>query len=148
MTNELMEILSGLSHEIPSDTPMRYLAGGEPLFIAFGCALLEREAGSGYIYRAVNLSTGKSEVLSVSTKQLTTSGVPEMLEKIRLSSIADTEQQLEGDDPDDTESDDDTIEDIMVDKLREALFRLAGVEHALIEALYFSNYSDEISERE
>lgn len=82
-------ILSELSREIPPNIPRQYLLGkGQPVFTAFGCVLMEREAGRSYVYMAVNIKTGKSEEISRRTTPLTASSVPYMLEKIRLSPVA------------------------------------------------------------
>lgn len=80
--------LREISYKIPGDIPPRYLAGGTPLFIAYGCALVERQTAKSYIYNAVNLSSGKSEILSRRTKPLEQSAHSEMAAKIRSSSIA------------------------------------------------------------
>ena len=50
-----------VSREIPSDILQQY--GDAALFIAYGCVLLECEAGKGYIYRALNVKTGRSTVI-------------------------------------------------------------------------------------
>lgn len=64
---------------------------GTPLLVAHGCALLERDVGKGYSYRAVNLQTGESDFLCGMSHPLTTSGVDEMLEKLRFCSVAISE---------------------------------------------------------
>ena len=53
-----------ISRELPQDAQARTFAGGIPILYAFGCALLERETGTGFVYTAVNLTTNKSEVLA------------------------------------------------------------------------------------
>ena len=151
MTNTLNEILPELSREIPLGIQRRYITEGEPLFIAYGCVLLERETDDGYEYKAVNIATDESEVLSRGYMQLTTSGVEEMLEKIRLSSVAGSAGIFDiGDEFPDVTSDydDDFIKDFMVYKLYDALETLPEHERKFIETLYFSNFGDGISEQE
>ena len=81
---ELFEIC----HELPENVPSRYLNDGVFLFSAFGCALMECETKRSYVYKAVNLENGRSEVLLRRKTPLTTSGVPEITERIRKSSVA------------------------------------------------------------
>ena len=88
MAYTLHEILPELSREIPAGIQKQYITEGEPLFIAYGCVLLERETGDSFEYMAVNIATGDFEVLSRDAEQLMTSGVLYMLEKIRQSSVA------------------------------------------------------------
>jgi len=59
-----------------------------PLLTAFGCVLMERDTGKSCIYTAVNLKTGRREVINRRPTPLTTSGVQAMVERIRLSSVA------------------------------------------------------------
>lgn len=89
MTYALTGILSELSRDIPPDIPPRFLfRRGKPLFAAFGCVLTERDTGGNYVYMAVNVKSGKSEELCRRAKQLTVSDEMDMLERIRLSSVA------------------------------------------------------------
>jgi len=73
---------------IPDHMPVELSNKGEALLTAYGCALLERDTGKSYIYTAVNLKTGKSEVLSRRKTPLTTSRVEAMVEKLRRSKVA------------------------------------------------------------
>ena len=59
-----------------------------PLLTAFGCVLMERDMGKSCVYTAVNLKTGKREVINRRPTPLTTSGVGAMVEKMRRSSVA------------------------------------------------------------
>ena len=77
-----------ISKTLPPNLPDELLAKGEPIFTAYGCAMLERDRGNDYVYTAVNLTTGKSKIISRQKNQLTTSGVEEMAEKIRMAKIA------------------------------------------------------------
>jgi len=81
------DVTNEIIHEIPPEVIARYGADA-PLLIAYGCVLLEHDSGKSYAYRAVNLKTGKSANLSRRAYPLTTSGVADMIEKIRLSHIA------------------------------------------------------------
>jgi len=60
----MLNVQYEISREVPQDTQTRFFNGGTPILYAFGCALLEREAETGFVYTAVNLATGKSEVMS------------------------------------------------------------------------------------
>ncbi|MDR0491473.1 MAG: ATP-dependent DNA helicase, partial [Oscillospiraceae bacterium] len=51
-------------YEAPPSVAERKFKDGEPLLYAYGCALLEREISSGFVYTAVNLTTGKSVLIS------------------------------------------------------------------------------------
>jgi ATP-dependent DNA helicase DinG len=77
-----------ISRTIPGDIPSRYLKAGEAILTAYGCVLLERDTGKSYVYTAVNLKNGKSEVLNRRATPLTTSGVEAMIERLRRSKIA------------------------------------------------------------
>ncbi len=84
MTNIGREI----SRNIPSNIPHRFLASGEPILTAYGCILLERDAGRSYVYTAVNMKSGMSEVLSRRVNPLTVSGVNAMIEQLSQSRVA------------------------------------------------------------
>ena len=77
-----------ISRNVPQDISIRFSESTVPLFTAYGCVLMERDTGKTYIYTAVNLKTGRREVLSRRPTPLTTSGVEAMAEKIRLSKVA------------------------------------------------------------
>ena len=77
-----------ISRNIPRDIPIKINETTIPLLTAYGCVLIERDTGKSYIYTAVNLKSGKREVISRRPSPLTTSGVEAMVEKIRLSSVA------------------------------------------------------------
>ena len=81
------DIYREISRDVPDDG--RLIKGGEPLFTAYGCVLLERNiVDKYYVYTAVNLMTGDREVIARRVHQLTTSQAGAMAEKIRLSSVA------------------------------------------------------------
>ena len=75
-----------VSREIPPGILQKY--GDSALFTAYGCVLLECETEKGYVYRALNLKTGRSTVIHRRTSPLMTSGVAAMAERIRLSPVA------------------------------------------------------------
>ena len=77
-----------ISRELPKGAKLRTFKDGEPLLYAFNCALLERDAETTFIYTAVNLTSGKSEIISRRKNQLTTSGVDAIVERLRKSSVA------------------------------------------------------------
>ena len=61
---------------------------GTPIFVAYDCALLERQTPSGmYVYTASNLSTGKTEILSRRKIQIQQSTYKDMVAKIASSNI-------------------------------------------------------------
>jgi len=84
----MLDINHEVSRVIPDDIPTRYLANGEPLLIAFGCALLERDTGKSYIYTAVNLTNSKTEIIARRSKPITTANIKTIAEKIRNSKVA------------------------------------------------------------
>lgn len=86
MNTPYNDILREISREIPPDIAARFR--GDALFLAYGCILLERDTEKGYVYKAVNLETGRSATISRRTRQLTLSGVPEILERLKASGIA------------------------------------------------------------
>jgi len=53
-----------ISRNIPNNIPIRITESTVPLLTAYGCVLMERDTGKSYIYTAVNLKTGKREVIS------------------------------------------------------------------------------------
>jgi hypothetical protein len=83
-----MDNLLEYTRELPPSAAERVFKDGEPILTAYDCVLCERDTDRGYVYTAVNLTTGKSEVLSRNKNSLTTSGVAAMVEKIRTSKIA------------------------------------------------------------
>jgi Rad3-related DNA helicase len=91
---------------------VRTFKGGEPILYAFDCALLERETGKGYVYTAVNLTSGESLVLSRRINPLSPQCVEAMVDKIRLSSVAGA-SRLQAERP--------VKEHINLDKAREIL---------------------------
>ena len=75
-------------YEPPENIPARYLANGKFLFTAYGCALTERQTVSGmYVYTAINLTTGNSEILSRRKTQLAETGHAGMAAKISQLTI-------------------------------------------------------------
>jgi ATP-dependent DNA helicase DinG len=84
----MKNIKSEISRTIPGDIPSRFLTAGEPILTAYGCVLLERDTGKNYVYTAVNLKSGRSEVLNRRASPLTTSGAEDMVELLRRSSVA------------------------------------------------------------
>jgi len=78
-----------ISYENLSTIPARYLAGGTPIFTAYGCALVERRTEKTHIYTAINLTNGKTETLSRRTRPLEKPAYAEMAAKIRFTSVAE-----------------------------------------------------------
>jgi ATP-dependent DNA helicase DinG len=75
---------SEIIYELPDNTPARYSANGTFLFAAYGCIVTERQtAGGMYVYTAVNLTNGKSEILSRRKTRLAKSGFGGMAANIR-----------------------------------------------------------------
>lgn len=72
---------------IPPGTPARYTTSGKPLFTAYSCVLLERQTAKSYVYSAVNLTNGKSEILCRRQKPLAESMYMAMAARIRASSV-------------------------------------------------------------
>ena len=63
-------IASEIDFDIPFGVPGFRYAEGKPLFCAFGCVLMEKETASAYIYRAYNLETNKSALISRRKNQM------------------------------------------------------------------------------
>jgi len=86
----MKDIQIEISRNIPEDKLIRLNLSENtiPLFTAYGCVLLERDTGKRYIYTAVNLKSGRREVIRRSENPLTTSGVDTIAEKIRMSKIS------------------------------------------------------------
>ncbi len=81
--------ISEITYELPSAAAKAITAKhGRFLFVAYGCALTERQTVSGaFVYTAVNLTTGKSETLSRRKIQLAESGFGSMVARINRLSI-------------------------------------------------------------
>ena len=81
--------MSEISYELPPSTA--YLITdkhGRFLFAAYGCTLTERQTTSGaFVYTVVNLTSGKSEILSRRKIQLAKSGFGDMAARISGLSI-------------------------------------------------------------
>jgi len=64
-TNKHAHHASEIIYEYPANTPERYLQGGKFLFMAYGCAIIERLTPGGvYAYIVSNLSTGARRIIS------------------------------------------------------------------------------------
>jgi ATP-dependent DNA helicase DinG len=77
-----------ISGEPAHGTVPRTFRYGAPILYAFGCALLEDDTGEYFIYRIVNLETGKAEVLSRRRTPLSPREIEKTAERIRLSKVA------------------------------------------------------------
>ena len=84
----MLNLQNEISRVPPPDAPIRTFSGGEPILYAFNCALLERVTDKGFIYKAVNLINGKSEMMSHRINPLSPRDVVKMVERIRQSKIA------------------------------------------------------------
>ena len=84
----MLNIKREISRTIPDNIPDRYFLNGKPILTAYGCALLEMATGKSYIYTAVNLSTGKSEIMVRRSSPLTISSANTIIGKMRISRIA------------------------------------------------------------
>lgn len=74
---------SEIIYKIPDNTPERHLSGGKFLFMAYGCAVLERQTPSGmYVYDVRNITTGDKATLSRRKIQLAKDAYWEMAAKI------------------------------------------------------------------
>jgi Rad3-related DNA helicase len=76
------------SRDLPQEAAGLTFADGEPILYAYECVLLERDTGERYIYTAVNLKTGRKEILSRRQTALLTSEVEKTVGRIRLSKVA------------------------------------------------------------
>lgn len=76
-----------ITNDLPTGLPSRYTAGGKTLFVAYGCALLERRTPKSYIYYIVNLENGKSETLLRKRSPLDVAKYNRMVARIRSSSV-------------------------------------------------------------
>ena len=77
-----------MSRNIPKEIHLTTSENTIPLLTAYGCVLMERDTGKSYIYTAINLKTGRREVIARKQAPLTTKGVNDMVEKIRMSDVA------------------------------------------------------------
>jgi ATP-dependent DNA helicase DinG len=84
----MLNLKNEISRELPSNIPIRYFVGGTPIFYAFGCALLERQTESGFIYTAANLTSGKTEVMSRRITPLSPREIERMADRIHQSKVA------------------------------------------------------------
>jgi ATP-dependent DNA helicase DinG len=84
----MMNALNEISRELPRDIPPRFFAGGTPILCAFGCALLEKDMEDYFVYKIVNLETGKTETLSRRRTPLAPYEIPRMAERIKQSKVA------------------------------------------------------------
>ena len=84
-----LNLQSEVSRAIPKLPPrIAQRETSTPLLTAYGCVLMERDTGKSCIYTAVNLKTGRREVISRRTTPLTASGAEAMVNKMRLSRVA------------------------------------------------------------
>ena len=77
-----------ISRYIPTNVPKHFLSDGVPILTAFECAILERETSKSFTYTAVNLHSGRRELLERRRTPLTTNGVEAMVEKLRRSTVS------------------------------------------------------------
>ena len=79
----MLNLKNEISRVPPMNTPHReYYGIGVPIFYVFNCALLERESEKGFVYTAVNYSSGRSEVMSKRLTPLAPREVEKMAERI------------------------------------------------------------------
>lgn len=83
-----MDYKEEIKRQIPSDIPASYLAGGEPLFYAFECVLLQTENHNSYTFTVVNINDGRKCVISRRKNPLYAGEDIKFAEKIWQSSIA------------------------------------------------------------
>ena len=77
-----------ISYDLPPGIPARYLADGNFVFTAYGCALLERQTTKSHVYSAVNLSNGRKETLCRKISPLSFAEHPLMAARVRASSVS------------------------------------------------------------
>ena len=77
-----------ISRNIPHEIQLTTSDSTIPLLTAYGCVLMERDTGKSYIYTAINLRSGKREVIARRPTPVTTKGIDTMVEKMRLSGVA------------------------------------------------------------
>jgi ATP-dependent DNA helicase DinG len=94
----MLNLQTEISRELPPGAPARFFVGGAPILYAYGCALLELDTGEYFVYKAVNLESGKTEALGRRKNPLVTSEVGKMAERIRTSKVAGA-SRLEADRP-------------------------------------------------
>ena len=74
---------------LPTGAISKYSKDGRFIFSAYDCALVERQTDSGaYVYTAVNLKNGKSEIISRRNKALDENGFCSMAAKISKSPVS------------------------------------------------------------
>lgn len=74
--------------KIPVDVLTRYGDEFTPVFIAYGCALLEKFTGERYVYKAANIETGGLTHLCHRRKKITNAEHESFAERIRNCDIA------------------------------------------------------------
>jgi ATP-dependent DNA helicase DinG len=104
-----------ISRTPPQGAPERTFTGGTPILYAFECALLEIDMDGYFLYKAVNLKTGRSEKLFRRKTPLAPNDVGKAAERIRGSSVAGAAR---------IEADRRPGERISYDKCREILYEL------------------------
>ena len=77
-----------ISRHIPSSIRIPISEHNVPLLTAYECVLMEHDTGKNYTYIAINIKTGRQEVIARRSSPLTTRTVDAMVEKIRLSQVA------------------------------------------------------------
>ena len=82
------EIQKEISYEIPQDLSPQILKNGTPIFLAYGCVVLEHTTPKSFVYTGVNLKTNKTLMLNRRTHPLTLKGVENLVTKLSNSSIA------------------------------------------------------------
>jgi len=94
----MMNLQTEISRTPPPGFHVHRFNDGEPILYAFGCALLENYSGDGFVYKAVNLESKKSVLLSRRKTPLAPSDIYRAVERIRASGIAGA-ARLEADRP-------------------------------------------------
>ena len=88
MSNQTNIMKSEIDFDIPFGLPGFRYAEGNPLFVAFGCVLFEKETTKGYSYRAYNLKTNRSALITRRKNQLDDDAYEKVAAKIRALPIA------------------------------------------------------------
>jgi len=84
----VIDLKKEISREPPFGTGLRNYKDGEPILYAFECAVLECYTGKRFTYTAVNLTTGKTEVLIHKASPLAPEDIEALVEKLRCSLVA------------------------------------------------------------
>jgi len=83
-----------IDYKISPDISERFV-GFFPVFIVYGCVLLEKHTGKSYVYKAANIKNGDMTHICHRKNRLDKADYEAVAEKIRVCGVAESGMEVE-----------------------------------------------------